>query len=151
MKKSVIVILTCMMGLQALSEIKHCIVIHEAQGQTAFNLEQKPVVSFTETDVKMVCGDTEVLYPLTNGLKLTIEDTDIETSVMDVTDTPFTITSSDITVRGCKSLSLYTLDGKVLVAGKADLDGMATISISKFTRGTYIIKTDNKAFKIIKK
>lgn len=151
MLKNIFLIFASMIGLSCYAEKKACVVIHETQGQTAFALEQRPVVSFTETDVKMVCGDTEVLYPLTNGLKLTIEDTDIETSVMDVTDTPFTITSSDITVRGCKSLSLYTLDGKVLVAGKADLDGMATISISKFTRGTYIIKTDNKAFKIIKK
>ena len=140
-----------MTGLSCYAEKKACVVIHETQGQTAFALEQRPVVSFTETDVKMVCGDTEVLCPLTNSLKMTIEEIEEETSIDEVSNSSFTITGTDIIVRGCERVSLYTIDGKVLAAGKADSDGIITISISQFSIGTYIIKTDIKTFKIIKR
>lgn len=140
-----------MVGMASHAEKKLCVVIHDAQGQTAFDLTQKPVVSFTETDVKMVCGETELLYPLASHLKMTIEEVDLPTAVDDAMSDSFTITASELVARGCESLSLYTLDGKTLATAKADAEGVAVISISQLGRGVYIVQTDRKVFKITKK
>lgn len=151
MKKVFLILFACMIGLSCYAEKKLCVVVHEAQGQTAFDMEQRPAVSFVGTDVKMVCGDMEVLYPLTGSLKITIEEAELETAVSEVMSSSFTISQSAIAMRGCESLSLYTLDGKMLATGKADSQGVATIAIDHLSNGIYIVKTGNKAFKIIKK
>lgn len=145
-------LLFCMACLTCHAEKKLCVVIHETQGQTAFDLEHRPVVSFTETDVKMVCHDMTVLYPLTESLKITIEEADPKTAIDEVTNGgAFTITKASITAHGCDSMSIYTPDGKTLATGTANATGMVTLPIGELPSGVYVVKANNKVFKIYKK
>lgn len=131
-----------------------CVVIHETDRTTAFALETRPVVSFTETDVKLECNDIIVLYSLDRYLKMTIGEGTPATGIKTTDDEPstmFTVTGSTITAKGCTSLALYTVDGKQLASTKADADGTATLSISQLTAGIYIININDKSFKIIKR
>lgn len=132
-------------------EKKMCVVIHEAQRTTAFDLEARPIVSFTDTDVKLVCGDMTVLYPLDNYLKMTIEEVDVATDMKTLSTEAFKITGSVITAQGCESMSLYGLDGQCLAQGKANAEGVATLSISQLPAGTYIVVIGNQSFKINKR
>ncbi len=129
-------------------EKKMCVVIHEAQRTTAFDLEARPIVSFTDTDVKLVCGDMTVLYPLDNYLKMTIEEVDVATDMKSLSTEAFKITGSVITAQGHENLSLYGIDGKCLLQGKANAEGVATLSISQLPAGTYIVVIGKQSFKI---
>lgn len=152
MRKFIFALFTGMIALSSHAEKKTCVVVHELKGRTTFDLEQRPVVSFTETDVKMVCGDMEVLYPLSESLKITIEEVYTETPVEEVRNIEsFTITQTEISARGCEILSLYTPDGKTLASGIANPEGIAILSIERLPKGVYIIITGNKAFKIYKR
>lgn len=128
-----------------------CVVIYDTEGRTAFSLQQRPVVSFTETDVKLSCNQTEVLYSLDNYLKLTIEETDTETTIEKVGHDNFIINSKEISAHGVESMALYTIDGKLITSGKADNEGKITIPVSQLKSGIYIVNTSNKSFKFIKK
>lgn len=151
MRRKLLLLLACLMGLTGLAAKRLCVVVHETQGQTAFDMQQRPVVSFTDTDVRLVCAGVEVLYPLTNYLKLTIEEADPETSVDKVPDASFTITNYEVTARGCENLTLYTIDGKTLGNAKADEHGVASIPIGQLHKGVYVVKTNNNTFKISKR
>lgn len=133
------------------AEKKMCVIIHEAQRTTAFDLEARPIVSFTDSDVKLVCGDMTVLYPLDNYLKLTIEEVDVATDVKELSTEAFKITGSVITAQGNENLLLYSIDGICLLQGKANAEGVATLSISQLPAGTYIVVIGKQSFKINKK
>jgi hypothetical protein len=132
-------------------EKKMCVVIHEAQRSTSFDLEDRPIVSFTDTDVKLECAGMTVLYPLDNYLKMTIEEVDVATDMKTISTEAFKITGSVITAQGCESLSLYGIDGQCLLKGKANAEGVATLSISQLPAGTYIVVLGNQSFKINKR
>lgn len=152
MRKFILALFTSMTALSSHAEKKTCVVVHEPKGQTTFDLEKSPVVSFTETGVKMVCGDMEVLYPLSESLKITIEEVYTETMVEEVKNNEsFIVTQTEITAKGCDILSLYTPDGKTIASGIANPEGIVTLSIERLPKGVYIIITGNKAFKIHKR
>ena len=127
-----------------------CVVIHETERTTAFALEARPVVSFTDNDVKLECNDVTVLYSLDSYLKMTIEEAGTTVDVKTLADETFRITASNIIATGCKNLSLFALDGKCLATGRADADRGATIDISQLRAGTYIVVFGNQSFKIHK-
>ncbi len=127
-----------------------CVVIHEAQGTTAFDLSTRPVVSFTDDDVKIESGDVTVLYPLDKYLKLTIEEHDVAVGMKAVATEGFRITDTEIVATGGGSLALYAVDGKRIATAKA-ADGTAHLSIAALPAGVYIVVTNNQTFKISKK
>lgn len=151
MKKLVLIILTCMIGIQASAEKRHCVVIHERQGQTAFDLEKQPVVSFTGNNIKLVCGDIEVLYPMDNYLKMTIEEAELPDAVEKIESSTFSITEHAIIARGCDSMALFTIDGKSIAYAEADENGMVYIFTEQLGIGVYIVKIENNSFKIYKR
>lgn len=128
-----------------------CVVIHEVERTTAFALESRPIVSFTESDVKLECNDISVLYSLDHYLKMTIEEVDIATELKNLAEGSFRITGSTIIGTGCESLSLYTIDGKFIASSRADSDGVVTLNISQLPTGTYVSTFGNKSFKIYKR
>ncbi len=134
------------------AEKKMCVVIHEVNNATtAFDLAEKPVVSFDDTDVKLECGTVTVLYSLEKYLKMTIEEVSVETGMESLFDESFKITDSEITAQGCNGLSLYSVDGKCLATGRADANGVVTLSTSTLRSGIYVVVFGNKSFKIYKK
>lgn len=151
MKRIVFILLALMMGMSSYAERKLCVVIYETKGQTAFDLAQKPVVSFTDNDVKLVCGELEVLYPLDDYLKMTIEEAELATTVDKPFDSAFTISNEKISASGCESMVLFTPDGKTLASAKASSDGVVSIAIGQLRKGVYVVKTDKNVFKITKK
>ena len=125
-----------------------CVVIYETKGTTAFNLAEKPIVTFVGEDVQLVSGEVTVLYSLDGYLKMTIEEkaTDIQPTM----NNTFRITDSQVTAYGCKQLALYTPDGKCLQTVKANAGGVATLSTATLNKGVYLVTTESKTFKISK-
>lgn len=132
------------------AEKKQCVVIHETGQTTAFALETHPVVSFTDTDVKLKSNDITVLYSLDRYLKMTIEETTPSTDIKTVADQSFEIIGSSIIATGCQSLSLYAVDGRCLAYGQPAADGVITLNISQLRAGTYIAVSGNQSFKFQK-
>lgn len=153
MKRIIPFLTASLMAVPCIAEKKLCVVIYEKQGQTAaFDLEQRPSVSFCGNDVRLVCCNTDVLYPLENYLKMTIQEADTETlAEKTMADASFSVSENEITAHGCDSMSLYTVDGKLITTAQADENGTATLATSQLGKGVYLVKTGNNAFKITKK
>ena len=135
-------------------EKQMCVIVHETEQTTAFALEARPVVSFTATDVKLVCNDITVLYPLDRYLKMTIGESDTTTGIEPTVNgqsSMFNITESTITVTGCSSLTIYTVDGKIIATESAATDDVITLNISQLRTGTYVAVFGNQSFKFNKK
>ena len=125
-----------------------CVVVYETKGTTAFNLAEKPIVTFVGEDVQLVSGEVTVLYSLDGYLKMTIEEK--ATDIQPTTNNTFRITDSQVTAYGCKQLALYTPDGKCLQTVKANAGGVATLFTATLNKGVYLVTTESKTFKISK-
>lgn len=134
----------------AWAEKNLCVVIHETDGATAFDLSTRPIVSFTSDDVKLESGDVTVLYPLDKYLKLTLEEHDVAVGMKALAQEGFRVTCSEIVATGGGSLALYAVDGKCIATAKA-ANGSARLSTAALPAGVYIVVTNNQTFKISKK
>lgn len=144
--------IACLLAMPSYAENRLCVVIYEKQGQTAtFDLELRPTVSFMDNDIRLVCGNTDILYPLDSYLKMTIQEADLETSTEHIPDASFSITENGILAHGCNSMELYTVDGKIIAKENAHADGTVTLSTGNLGTGVYLVKVGNKSFKIIRK
>lgn len=64
------------------------------------------------------------------------------------------MTTDGVCVAGAQPgdyLYVYTLDGKIVGNAVVDPEGSAEVSLSRYGAGTYIIKSGNTTFKMIKK
>lgn len=127
------------------------VVVHQEQGRTVFCLQQKPVVSFTDAGLKLVCDKSEVLYPLEKYLKFTIEDSYTETAVEGIESNSFSISDDEISASGCQCLKLFTSDGKLIVTENANENGIASVYIKNLEKGIYIVNAGDVSFKFFKK
>lgn len=126
-----------------------CVVVYETKGTTSFNLTEKPVVTFVGEEVQLVSGKVTVRYALDGYLKMTIEEK--TTDIKPIADDSFRITEGEVKAYGCRQLSLYTVDGKCVETATPGKDGTATLSTASLRKGVYLVVTESKSFKILKK
>lgn len=151
MKKSLITLCVCFSVLSVSAADRLAVVIYEKQGSTAFLLNQRPVASLTATDLKLVCGQDTVLYPLTNYLKMTIEKVGVDTDLDALYEVEaFSVDEQTITASGCQHIWLYSSDGKLVATAEADAAGNVSMNIGQLGKGVYLLRTENNAFKILK-
>ena len=125
-------------------------VLTTTDGQrVVFLLADKPVVTYDGSDVKVSSVNDTVLYPSNQVQKITleiVEDTPNAINSLKDNETKFTIRNGQILVNG--KVAVYTLDGKTVGESTVGTDGRATLSVPYSHEGIYIIKLNNKSFKI---
>jgi len=119
----------------------------------SFGFTDKPVVTYTESDLVLTTEKTSVEFPLESLLKFTFTD--------QPTDVPTVETRADLKVwdntvlltgLGAETqVQLVAIDGKVVATYKATTEGRLYFSIAELPAGTYIIKSDSINCKILKK
>ena len=136
---------------------QNTLTIHQKDGQQfSFGFEEKPLVTFTETDLVVKTTKVELRYELLNVSKFTFDEKSIDDAVISVVNNKTSITLDEYTV--CISeakadivVRLIASNGQILKSYKTDSDGSVTFSISELPEGTYIIASESLTCKIIKK
>lgn len=136
---------------------QNTLTIHQKDGQQfSFGFEDKPVVSFTDSDLIVKSTKTELTYALSSVSKFTFDD--IEDAVISINDDAakavITLDSYTVSITGAKAdieVRLNSSDGKLLQSYKTTQNGSLTFSIAELPKGTYIISSESLTCKILKK
>lgn len=135
---------------------QNILTIHQKDGQKfSFGFDDKPVITYTGTDLVLKTTKTEVQYPLASLSKFTF--TDAENAVISIKDDNAARLELDdymVSITGAKAGITVTLigpDGKTVGTYKTDADGSVTFSIADLPAGIYIINSENLTCKILKK
>ena len=149
----------CLLGALLVCPVfaQNTLTVHQKNGeQFSFGFEDKPVVTFTDTELVVTSTKTELRYELSNVAKFTFDD--VEDAVIgiksDASKASITLDEYNVSISGLEAdaaIRLVTADGKLLQSYKADEDGSVAFSIDKLPQGTYIITTESLSCKIIKK
>ena len=136
-----------------------------------FGFDNDPVMSVTENEivvsVKFSYGSYTYSYSLENVEKFTFitasqyypinpptPPTEVEEVTVEEKVPTFYIEENTINIVDAKAempVSVYASDGKMLNVYKTDDDGRVSFSIEEYPTGTYIIKSQDISFKILKK
>lgn len=134
---------------------QNTLTIHQKDGSKfGYGFSEKPVITYTETDLVLKTAKTVVEYPLSAILKFTF--TDSETAVSDIKGTNSPVLQLDnntVYISGVEPLqqvSLIDINGKVLSTYKTDANGSISFSITELPEGIYIVKTKSLTCKISK-
>ena len=155
MKRISIILCTVLLSVPLFSQ--NTLTIHQKDGQQFnFGFDDKPVITYTDTDLVLKTTKTEVQYPLASLSKFTF--TDIEDAVtpikQDGNAAQLELDGYVVSVTGAKAdvtVKVIGSDGKTLGTYKTDSDGSVTFSIAYLPQGLYIINSENLTCKILKK
>jgi len=136
---------------------QNTLTIHQKDGQQfSFGFSEKPVITYTDTDLVLKTTKTEVMYPLASLSKFTL--TDVEDAVIPIKQDGNTakleLDSYMVSITGTKAGIAVTLigpDGKTVGTYKTDSEGSVSFSIADLPQGLYIINSENLTCKIQKK
>lgn len=155
MKRLSIILCTVLLSVPLFSQ--NTLTIHQKDGQQlSFGFEDKPVITYTDTDLVLKTTKTEVQYPLASVAKFTF--TDVEDAVIpikqDSNAAQLELDGYVVSITGAKAdINVLVIgpDGKTLGTYKTDSDGSVTFSIADLPLGLYIINSENLTCKILKK
>ena len=155
MKRLSIILCTVLLSVPLFGQ--NTLTIHQKDGlQFSFGFDDKPVITYTDTDLVLKTTKTEVQYPLASLAKFTFAD--VEDSVIPIKQDSNTakleLDSYMVSITGAKAGIAVTLigpDGKTVGTYKTDSDGSVTFSIADLPQGLYIINSENQTCKIQKK
>ncbi len=118
-----------------------------------FALSEMPVISFTENDLVVTCGNKSITTPM-EGLQTTFSVEEPSTGISDMTTDDRQrpqVAFGQAVFSGLKAgerVIVYTLDGKMTGSFEADSDGRAVVELSAMGRGVFILRTPTRSFKI---
>lgn len=136
---------------------QNTLTIHQKDGQQfCFGFVDKPVITYTYTDLVLKTTKTEVQYPLASLAKFTF--TDVEDAVIPVKQDSnagkLELDNYMVSITGAKAgvnVTVIGSDGKSVGNYKTDSEGSVTFSIADLPQGQYIINSENLTCKILKK
>ena len=155
MKKIIISMVLLVASFTAFAQ--NTLTIHQKDGQQlSFGFEEKPVITFTDSEIVLTSAKTELRLYFTNVDKITFDD--IDDAVIDIkadgTKASITLDEYTVSISGAKAdaaVQLIASDGKLLQSYKTDENGSVMFSIADLPQGTYIISSESITVKILKK
>ena len=138
---------------------KDAIVICQYDGTVAkFAFTEKPVVTYSSTELVMTTSKTSVQYPINRLMKIYFDVGENSDGIKNVEasqpeDVQFAFRDGALVVSGGEAgaiVNLYRLDG--VSAGQLRLDGNGSVTIptGSLSQGFYIVKTKQLSFKFRK-
>ena len=135
---------------------RNCIAIHQKDGMVLnYAFTEKPVITYSGSDLILTTGSISVQYPLHTLRKMTIVGAEDLTAIDEVTfpDTEFSFSDEGAKVRGEKPgtpFYVFDLKGSKVYQGVIDAEGRASIPLHTLPQGIYVVKTQSTSFKIRK-
>ena len=157
MKRKILTVLLLLSWLMAMAdEPKSRLVVWAKDGtKTYFDLAENPKTTFKDNDLVITSESMTVNYPLEQVLRYTYElvSTGIESISLEKT-VRISQRGDALTLENLKpgtAVSLYTVDGKLVMAHAAGDSRSVTISLSDRPSGVYIVKANDVTCKMLKR
>lgn len=109
-------------------------------GEVTYDFAVKPEVTFTATEMVLTTTSATVVYPMAEVTSFTFSKTDAEALEQ--------ITSSENV--GDATVRIYNLNGTLVKTVEAEA-GTSQYSVAELPAGTYIVKSAQREYKVIKK
>lgn len=136
---------------------QNAVVVYQADGNTAtFAFSEKPVISYSGSDLVLTTTKTTVSYPVYLLKKIDFGESWEEATALDevkAPDTRFSFQGGTLAISGGNAFSpvtLYTVGGTLVAHYRLDSAGSATIPVQSLGTGIYIVKTQRFTFKFRK-
>ncbi len=136
---------------------QNTLTIHLKDGQKcSFGFDEKPVVTFTDSEIVVTSSGAEVRCQMSAIDKVTFNDkaTAVEQIKKDVQNASITLDEYIVYLTGAKpdiTVRLVASDGKVLQSFTTDSEGSVEFSIADLPEGVYIVSAQSINIKILKK
>lgn len=155
MKRFIFLLLSFLSLNSANAEVTTNLIVCAKDGtKTKYALTEKPVITFSKTNLIVSTKSVNVSYSLDDFSHFTYESRDI-TSVENILE------SSSFNFSGDKllftdlnidtSVSIYNLDGVLLISKLLAKNNNYAISLSDLQSGAYVVKVNKSTYKIIKR
>ena len=157
MKRKLLTVLLLLSSIMAMAdEPKSRLVVWAKDGtKTYFDLAESPKTTFRDNNLVITSESMTISYPLEQVLRYTydlastgIEGIGLEKTVL------ISQRGDALTLENLKpgtAVTLYTVDGKLVMAHAAGESRSVTISLSDRPSGVYIVKASNVTYKMLKR
>lgn len=126
---------------------QNTLTIHQKDGRLfSYGFLEKPVITYTETDLVLTTANIVVEYPLSAISKFTFTETSVSDVETDVVTPILELKDNTVHISGEKPLQTVTLigaDGKIVSTFKTDTSSSVTFSIAALPKGIYIVKSES--------
>lgn len=142
--------LAILMPLQMFGQIPG-VSVSDGNDKVFFSFDEKPEVTFSDTNIIISTSDKEISFPITSSVSFEFVDAAGINDSM-APEIGFSFTSNEIKITGLnpgETVCIYSLDGRNLLTAPADASGEWAIASDTLPKQPLIIKTTQKAYKII--
>ena len=157
MKKLFCLVFLLLCVLMTHISAQNTLTIHQKDGRLfSYGFLEKPIITYTETDLVLTTANIVVEYPLSAISKFTFTETETSVSGVetDVVTPILELKDNTVYISGAKpqqTISLIGADGKIVSTFKTDANGSVTFSIVALPKGIYIVKSESLTCKISKR
>ena len=119
-----------------------------------YALEEKPKITFTDTELVITTKGVEIAYALSDMNLLTYENGETSNITNLYDDASFKLDGESIVFSKLKAndiVSLYSINGTLVFKKKVSQDGEYGVSLNNIETGVYIVKVNSLTYKIMKK
>ena len=156
MKCKMLLFFLSLFFFKAVAEEKTILAIYAKDGsKVAYALSEKPLVTFSETDLILKTQDLEVNYPFDKVARLIYEYEGLDDKVDLLTDGQAMINKGDYLLfpelKSGDSVIIYSSNGMLVADKKIGTDGEYVFSLNEMPIGIYMVKVNDVTYKIVKK
>jgi hypothetical protein len=153
--RQIVFFLFCVLATETFAQ--NTLTIHHKDGRDFnYGFSERPVITYTETDLVLTTTNIVVEYPLSALSKFTFTDVDLSVSNVDneIISPKLVLKEYAVYITGAmpeQIVYLLGVDGKIIATYKTDINGTVTFNIESLHKGVYVIKTNLFTCKISKK
>lgn len=131
------------------------LVIWQKDGtKVSYNLDEQPKTTFTAEDLVITTATLTISYPLAKIQRYTYEGGALSVQNIKADGISISHVGDNVIVKGLangKSVTIYSIDGKQLMAKRSDGSDFLTFSLANLSAGVYMIKADEITYKFLKR
>lgn len=131
------------------------LVIWQKDGtKVSYDLDERPKTTFTTEDLVITTATATISYPLAKIQRYTYEGGALSVQDIKAGDIRISHEGDNVIIKGLtngKSVTVYSIDGKQLIAKRSDSSDSLTLSLANIPAGVYMIKVDEITYKFLKR
>ena len=156
MRKRLLFLFLTLGCLTGLAQSKNDVVVWKKDGSSFIcALADRPKITYASSYYTITTNESKTELLFTDVWKITFYEDESSSVKSELANKPsISIAGDNIEVKDAgtgETISLYSVSGSLLMQVKTDNSGMATLSISSFPKGIYIIHSKITSLKITKK